>query len=176
MKKKLLLILAGVVLFLFIAGTSFFWYQVFYQSKEEDKEQGIANIQIQLDNNENTIHEEDAVPTDNVDQIEGYSFSVKNVGTSSGIYKVLLEDSITNSIGTTLSRSQLSYELFLNGLSIRSGTLDEISNNVLDERSIDGQKENQYVLKIWLSEDSMESDWKDKSYSYQINIQMEEEI
>ncbi len=172
MKRKLLYILGGITLFLFIVLSAFGWYQIFYTKKGTENTK-ISNLMVKLEDNEKTIHEKDAVPTENTDAVDPYQFTVYNQTKDPTIYKVLLEDSVTTNIDKSLSQSQLSYELSLNGKVIKKGTLDEIKNNVLDERSIEGEKENKYSLKIWLNEDTMDTDWINKSYSYQITIQTE---
>ena len=59
-----------------------------------------------------------------------YKFSIKNVNDFKSSYKVVFEE--VNITEAKLSKSQLNYELLLNGKIIKKGNLAKVKNNILD--------------------------------------------
>lgn len=181
MKKVILLVLAGVALFAFIFGTSMLWYKFFYNSTGTSNTTG--NINVQLSNSNNVIDESGLIPLDDetAKSLTPYEFTVVNNGENSTIYNVLLEDAIISddvsySSKELLSRNQLRYQLSLNGTVIKSGDLSDIKNNVLDTRNILSGHTNNYQLRIYVAESSGNTDWQNKYYHFNINVQMEEDL
>ena len=180
MKKIILLLLAGVALFAFIFTTSILWYRFFYNDNVSGTN-NVSSVTIQLDDQNNVIDESGLIPLDDdsARTLTPYEFSVKNNGDNNYAYNVLLEDSIisddiTYSSKELLSRSQLRYQLILNGKEIKTGDLDDIKNNVLDARVISSSQTNNYQLRIYVSEESQDTDWQNKYYHFDINVQAEE--
>ena len=121
MKRVILLVLAGVALFVFIFATSMLWYRFFYNDNVSGTN-NVSSVTIQLDDQNNVIDESGLIPLDDdsARTLTPYEFSVKNNGDNNYAYNVLLEDSIisddiTYSSKELLSRSQLRYQLILNG-------------------------------------------------------------
>lgn len=178
MKKNLMLILGGIVLFIFIALTSFMWYRVFLTKGASP----VAVLQIKLEQQEKTIVTEKSIPTPSSDlnTIEPYQFQVVNNTKKAGIYKVLLEEPTLSETDkkyakeNLLTRNQLEFQLLLNGKIVRQGKLSELSNNELEKRSIDQNQVNQYQLRIFLSEEAYNTAWQNKYYHYKVLIQTEE--
>lgn len=180
MKRVILLVLAGVALFAFIFATSMLWYRFFYNDNVSGTN-NVSSVTIQLDDQNNVIDESGLIPLDDdsARTLTPYEFSVKNNGDNNYAYNVLLEDSIisddiTYSSKELLSRSQLRYQLILNGKEIKTGDLDDIKNNVLDVRVISSSQTNNYQLRIYVSEESQDTDWQNKYYHFDINVQAEE--
>ncbi len=180
MKRVILLVLAGVALFAFIFATSMLWYRFFYNDNVSGTN-NVSSVTIQLDDQDNVIDESGLIPLDDdsARTLTPYEFSVKNNGDNNYAYNVLLEDSIisddiTYSSKELLSRSQLRYQLILNGKEIKTGDLDDIKNNVLDARVISSSQTNNYQLRIYVSEESQDTDWQNKYYHFDINVQAEE--
>ena len=180
MKRVILLVLVGVALFVFIFATSMLWYRFFYNDNVSGTN-NVSSVTIQLDDQNNVIDESGLIPLDDdsARTLTPYEFSVKNNGDNNYAYNVLLEDSIisddiTYSSKELLSRSQLRYQLILNGKEIKTGDLDDIKNNVLDARVISSSQTNNYQLRIYVSEESQDTDWQNKYYHFDINVQAEE--
>ena len=180
MKKMILLILAGIALFAFIFSTSMLWYNFFYDNDGENS--AVSSLEVRLDEANNTINEDGLIPLDDdtAKSLEPYSFEVENTNSMPSTYNVILEDTIISddasySSKELLSRSQLRYQLSLNGKVIKTGRLSDIKNNILDTRNISENRTNNYELRIYVSEDAVNTDWQNKYYHFNINVQMEVE-
>lgn len=180
MKKYILLTLGGIALFAFIFAASMLWYKFFYTG---DVTNEYSSVEVQLGNNSNTIDEDGLIPLDDetAKTLTPYEFSVKNNGSGDTIYNVLLEDSIisddkTYSSKELLSRDQLKYQLSLNGQIIKQGRLNDIKNNILDTRSISSLQTFNYQLRIYVSQDAVNTNWQNKYYHFDVNVKMEEEL
>ena len=180
MKKMILLILAGIALFAFIFSTSMLWYNFFYDNDGENST--VSSLEVRLDEANNIINEDGLIPLDDetAKSLEPYSFEVENTNSTPSTYNVILEDTIISddasySSKELLSRSQLRYQLSLNGKVIKTGRLSDIKNNILDTRNISENRTNNYELRIYVSEDAVNTDWQNKYYHFNINVQMEVE-
>ncbi len=180
MKKMILLILAGIALFAFIFSTSMLWYNFFYDNDGENST--VSSLEVRLDEANNIINEDGLIPLDDetAKSLEPYSFEVENTNSTPSTYNVILEDTIISddasySSKELLSRSQLKYQLSLNGKVIKTGRLSDIKNNILDTRNISENRTNNYELRIYVSEDAVNTDWQNKYYHFNINVQMEVE-
>ena len=179
MKKVVMLFLAGIALFAFIFATSMLWYRFFYSSTSNDN--SISSVTVQLDDENNIIDESGLIPLDDdtAKTLTPYQFSVKNSSDVDYTYNVLLEDSIisddiTYSSKELLSRSQLRYQLSLNGKISETGSLDDIKNNILDTRIISSSQTNNYQLRVYVAESAQNTSWQNKYYHFNINVQAED--
>ena len=179
MKKIVLLLLAGVALFAFIFTTSILWYRFFYN--DSDASNSVSSVNVQLGDN-NVIDESGLIPLDDetAKTITPYEFRVENNSTNDTTYNVLLEDTVISDDANytnkeLLSRNQLRYQLSLNGNVIKVGNLNEIENNILDTRNIASSQVNNYQLSIYVGESFQNTDWQNKYYHFNINVQMEDE-
>ena len=180
MRKFVLLSLAGIFLFAFIFIASMLWYRFFYAS-EGTRE--YSSVEVKLDSANNTINENGLIPLDDetAKTLTPYEFSVKNSGSGDVVYNVLLEDSIISDDANyinkeLLSRSQLKYQLSLNGQIIKKGNLNDVKDNILDTRSISPSKSNNYQLRIYVSQDAVNTNWQNKYYHFDVSVKMEEEL
>lgn len=179
MKKIVLLLLAGVALFAFIFTISILWYRFFYN--DLDASNSVSSVNVQLGDN-NVIDESGLIPLDDetAKTITPYEFRVENNSTNDTTYNVLLEDTVISDDANytnkeLLSRNQLRYQLSLNGNVIKVGNLNEIENNILDTRNIASSQVNNYQLRIYVGESFQNTDWQNKYYHFNINVQMEDE-
>lgn len=167
-----ILLIGGVVLFLFIIGTSYAWYDLF--SKEE---MVTTNLEITLKNSKGVVIRNALPVQDEVGKnVEAYKFTVKNTGENAGGYKLLLEETPFNEIDdgcneqTLLTRNQLKYQLLMNGKELEVALLSDVKNNILDLRTIDVKHKNDYELRIWVPDEVSHTDWQNKHYHYSIAI------
>ena len=179
MKKIILLLLAGVALFAFVFATSILWYRFFYYGSTNNS--NINSVNVQFGTN-NVIDENGLIPLDDetAKTITPYEFKVENNGDNDTTYNVLLEDGvISDDVNYTnkelLSRNQLRYQLSLNGNVIKVGNLSDIKNNIIDTRNIAESSVNNYQLRIYVGESFQNTDWQNKYYHFNINVQMEDE-
>lgn len=179
MKKIILLLLAGVALFAFIFTTSILWYRFFYNDSTVINDVGSVNVQL---GDNNVIDESGLIPLDDetAKNITPYEFKVENNSNGDALYTVLLEDGmISDDANYTnkelLSRNQLRYQLSLNGNVIKVGNLNDVENNILDTRNITSSQVNNYQLRIYVGESFQNTDWQNKYYHFNINVQMEDE-
>lgn len=179
MKKVVMLFLAGIALFAFIFATSMLWYRFFYTNPTGNN--NVSSVTIQLDDDNNVIDEEGLIPLDDdtARTLAPYEFRILNTSDNDYIYDILLEDSIISDDATysskeLLSRSQLRYQLTLNGDVIKTGNLSDIKNNILDTRVISASKTNNYQLRIYLAETAFDTNWQNKYYHFDVRVQTEE--
>lgn len=181
MKRIILLIMAGIALFTFIFVTSILWYRFFYSGSSVGND-SVSSIEVRLDDNNDTINENGLIPLDEetAKNLTPYDFEVENTSDASTTYNVIIEDSIISddanySSKELLSRNQLEYQLSLNGKVIKTGMLSEIDNNILDTRNISGNTTNSYQLRVYVSEKAQDTNWQNKYYHFDIEVQMEVE-
>ena len=70
----------------------------------------------------------------------------------------------------------MKYQLSLDGQVIKQGNLKDIKNNILDTRTISSGKTNNYQLRIYVSQDAVNTNWQNKYYHFNVNVKMEEEL
>lgn len=169
MTKKIFLALGGILLFAFVICTSFLWYKVFYYGDIGK----INTLQVQKESDEVALNE-NLVPMTEIEaqSVPNYKFSIKNVNDFKSSYKVVFEE--VNITEAKLSKSQLNYELLLNGKIIKKGNLAKVKNNILDERYVMAGKTNNYELKVYIPDSVEKGTWENKSYAYKVNIIVKE--
>lgn len=181
MKKIILLSFAGVALFAFIFTASILWYRFFYDDATTNTTNDVNSLEVQIGKN-NTINESGLIPLDDetAKNLTPYIFKVENTSDNDFTYNVLIEDAIISddanySNGELLSRSQLRYQLTLNGNLIKTGNLSDIKNNIIDTRNISAGQTNNYELRIYVAESSLNTNWQNKYYHFDIKVQMEDD-
>ena len=157
MGKKIFLVFSGVLLFLFIVGTAFLWYKAFYYNNLGS----VSSLQVKKESEEVALTE-NLFPMSETEAsvVPNYKFSYKEQEVS-GKQK--------------LSKSQLTYQLILNGTIIKKGNLADLKNDVLDDRYIMPNTNNQYELKVYISESAKDTAWQNKSYAYKVDINVKED-
>lgn len=171
MGKKIFLVFSGVLLFLFIVGTAFLWYKAFYYNNL-----GIfSSLQVKKESEEVALTE-NLFPMSEAEAsaVPNYKFSVKNVNDSKSRYEVVYKEQEVSG-KQKLSKSQLTYQLILNGTIIKKGNLADLKNDVLDDRYIMPNTNNQYELKVYISESAKDTAWQNKSYAYKVDINVKED-
>lgn len=171
MGKKIFLVFSGVLLFLFIVGTAFLWYKAFYYNNLGI----VSSLQVKKESEEVALTE-NLFPMSEAEAsvVPNYKFSVKNVNDSKSRYEVVYKEQEVSG-KQKLSKSQLTYQLILNGTIIKKGNLADLKNDVLDDRYIMPNTNNQYELKIYISESAKDTAWQNKSYAYKVDINVKED-
>lgn len=171
MGKKIFLVFSGVLLFLFIVGTAFLWYKAFYYNNLGS----VSSLQVKKESEEVAITE-NLFPMSETEAsvVPNYKFSVKNVNDFKSRYEVVYKEQEVSG-KQKLSKSQLTYQLILNGKIIKKGNLADLKNDVLDDRYIMPNTNNQYELKVYISESAKDTAWQNKSYAYKVDINVKED-
>lgn len=146
-----------LILIVFTACFSWFCYNLF-NSKEPSI---ISNLEVSLSESKKVVDKDSS----NSDMIVPHTFNVTNNGNVNAKYKVMINDS-NNGMGN-VSLQLVHYQLILNNSVIKSGTLDDISGNVLDTRSINANTTYEYNLKVWLDDEIYDDDVK---FTYSLKI------
>ncbi len=178
MKNKVLLLCAGLLLLIFLVFGTYSWYIFFHNasgsygsSTTNPKKDG----EIVLNDSGNKVYDADAknLKEEDVDSVVPYIFSIKNSGEKDD-YTLYIEDVPVNTINdgctssTLLSRSQLRYQLKMNGKVVKDDYLSNVEDNILDTRTIDKDTTNEYELRIYIHENA--KDWENKHYHYKVVI------
>lgn len=171
MGKKIFLVFSGVLLFLFIVGMAFLWYKAFYYNNLGS----VSSLQVKKESEEVALTE-NLFPMSETEAsvVPNYKFSVKNVNDSKSRYEVVYKEQEVSG-KQKLSKSQLTYQLILNGTIIKKGNLADLKNDVLDDRYIMPNTNNQYELKVYISESAKDTAWQNKSYAYKVDINVKED-
>lgn len=171
MGKKIFLVFSGVLLFLFIVGTTFLWYKAFYYNNLGI----VSSLQVKKESEEVALTE-NLFPMSETEAsvVPNYKFSVKNVNDFKSRYEVVYKEQEVSG-KQKLSKSQLTYQLILNGKIIKKGNLADLKNDVLDDRYIMPNTNNQYELKVYISESAKDTVWQNKSYAYKVDINVKED-
>ena len=171
MVKKIFLVFSGVLLFLFIIGTAFLWYKAFYYNNLGI----VSSLQVKKESEEVALTE-NLFPMSETEAsvVPNYKFSVKNVNDFKSRYEVVYKEQEVSG-KQKLSKSQLAYQLILNGTIIKKGNLADLKNDVLDDRYILPNTNNQYELKVYISESAKDTVWQNKSYAYKVDINVKED-
>lgn len=171
MGKKIFLVFSGVLLFLFIVGTAFLWYKAFYYNNLGS----VSSLQVKKESEEVALTE-NLFPMSETEAsvVPNYKFSVKNVNDFKSRYEVVYKEQEVSG-KQKLSKSQLTYQLILNGKIIKKGNLADLKNDVLDDRYIMPNTNNQYELKVYISESAKDTAWQNKSYAYKVDINVKED-
>lgn len=168
-KKNSLYILIGIVVIIILLALIFIFSKII---KKDDFV--INNFEISADSNisKDAFQDLGPISDDSTGMIVPYDFSISNTKDDDSTYDLLIEDIIEKEKGKNiLLRKYLNYELKLNDVVIKKGTMSNIKNNILDTRTMSKNSTNSYSLKIWLNEKSKETDWMNKYYSYNITVE-----
>ena len=168
MKKWLLLLISGIVLVVAIFLITFYSWGYFNQRKPKVD---LNTLEIVLsDDGEVNLKEQTPTEDNKSDDIIPYNFKVTNKSDTKAKYQILLEDFISDDSNALLSRNVLKYELKKDGVTIKSGDLSSIKNNILNENSINAKEEDKYELRIWVNNDVSASEWVGKTYNYNVKV------
>jgi len=173
-KNSLIIGFIGIILFIFIAA--YLWYLYFLKFYDESgfnnsdtNQQGrLVLIDITSVNATNEESKESGSGT------PSYFFRVDNNKKNKEKYILYIEDTPYNlvndgcGVDTTLKRSDLSYQLKLDGLLVDEGSMLEIKDNILDVREIDSNSSLNYELTVWINENAV--DWEGKHYHYKVTL------
>ena len=177
MKNKGVFTIAIVSLVLFMGIASYLWYLYFHDYEnalisENPKMEFLKGVELV---NTGNIDYVNAKTEDNDSIIPIYYFSVKSKSNKDFNYNIVILDSEGNddcSSSTRLNRNELEYELKLDNKVIKSGGLDTLANNILDDNIIKAGSVNDYSLKIKLKDTT--TDYENKHFHYVINMKEKE--
>ena len=173
MKSKITLGVGFLGIIIFIIIAAYLWYLYFLDFNNDGKFNDNGSMQGRL-----VMVDLDGVNATNEESKESgedtpsYLFRIDNRKTGNTSYTLYIEDTPYNqvndgcSMATTLTRSDLSYQLKLNGALIKTGKMTEINNNILDSRIINANVSNNYELTVWINEEAIE--WEGKHYHYKV--------
>ena len=180
MKNKTLIVCAGILLFIFIVFGTYAWYLYFTKTSNQfpvnNNSKYLESAGIILQDNGNNVYDTKAesLEDDNISHVPAYDFEIINTKNKKGKFKVYIEDLPVNMINdgcteeTILNRSQLKYQLSLDGNVIKEGLMDTINDNILFEGEIEANTSYHYSLKIYIHDNA--TDWFGKHYHYKISI------
>lgn len=159
MKKNFKVVLSIFVLLILLGLLSYLFFAIF-----KDKHPFIiSKLEVSFSDVDRAVVNEDF--TLSKEDIKPYTFSIINKEKIDTKYKVILVDNSENK--NSIDRSDLKYELVLNGSVINTGQLSKIRDNVLDVRTISKNSTNQYQVKIWLDSDRH---FENITYTYSIKV------
>jgi len=180
MKNRILITCGGIVVLLFIILGAYAWYIYFLKSSggfnlnKGNRSTNSSGIIFQDDGNSVYDSNATSLEEDEVKDVPSYKFTVTNIKDNNAEYILYIEDLPVNAINdgctesTLLKRSQLKYQLSLNGKVIKDDKMSNIKDNVLDSRVINGNTINTYNLKVYIHDEAEE--WLGKHYHYKVTI------
>ena len=176
MKRLLILKIAFISMIAFTVAGGYFWYLYF---DERESEMVRDNVRLQLLNN-GPVTYINAVPNDAAENIPIYYFRVKNNFSTDAKYSLIFNEINPSNVGdgcsiqNYLNKNELMYVLTLDNKVIKQGKLSELSNNILDCNTINGNTVNDYSLKVYLEDNATETLKKHYHYSVILKAQDEE--
>lgn len=175
MKRLLILKIAFISMITFTVVGGYFWYLYF---DESEAKMVADNVRLELLNNGSTTYI-NAIAEDKEENIPTYYFRVKNNFEKEAKYTLLFNEITPNeandgcSSSTSLKMNELSFELKLDNKIIKSGKLNTLKNNVLDDNTVQGKSTNDYSLRVYISDDT--TDTLKKHYHYSVIMKDENE-
>ena len=173
MNNKSIFTVGIISLVIFIGIASYLWYIYFHEYEAKLLSQNgafdfIRGVELV---NSGGIDYINATVDDDDNIIPIYYFRVKNNSDKDYKYVLYLENATSNdgcTSDTLFNRDELLYELKMDNKVIKSGALNTISNNILDDNIINSKSVNDYSLKVWLKDDV--EDYANKHFHYVVNI------
>ena len=175
MKRLLILKIAFICMVIFTIVGGYFWYIYF---SEGETKIVLDNVRLELLNNGNVTYI-NAIPNDEEENIPTYYFRVKNNIDTDANYTLLFKEISPNEandgcgLDTFFTKDELSFELKLDNKVIKSGSLSNLKDNVLDNNIVLGKSTNDYSLRVYVSDDA--SDVLKKHYHYSVIMKDEDE-
>lgn len=171
MKKKGLLLLLGVLLYLFIMLTMIIWFKLFYQDSMKN------NKKIVINDFHNAVYEQDMIPISDEEgkNISAYEFMVENISSKTQRYSLYLNE-VSISLdkdydkSNIISKQILKYQLIKNNQELSVGFLSDLNNDLLDKDILKGLTKNKYTVRIWIDIEAKPDDWNNKSFNYQFSV------
>lgn len=160
MKKiDIKVIVITILLTVSVCVLTFLFFQLF-----TDKETAlISNLEISFNQNDDNTIDYNNIKT--YEKSENYKFKIKNKGETTTKYKVVIVDNSKEK--TSIDRSNLNYELYLNNRVLHHGRLSQIEDDTLDVNTVKKDSTNSYSIRIWVDE---EKDTQDKVYKYYLKV------
>lgn len=164
MKKKLIILFLGILLYLFIILTVFVWYNFFYKSTKTNN--------IIINDFHNAVYKQDMSPVTDEEgkKLPAYEFVIENISPYKQSYEVYLNEIFDNQNKDILSKEYLKYQLIKNGQEIEVDYLININNGLLDRDVLKARMKNVYSVRLWIDEKTADENWSNKSFNYQFSV------
>ncbi len=173
MKNKGVFVFGIISLVIFMGISAYLWYLYFHNYEgriiAENKEfafmRGVEFV------NSGSIDYVNAKATDDDSVIPTYYFRVKNNYNEDFEYELIISEATVKdgcNSDTNFKRSDLDYTLKFDNKVLREGSLDTITNDVLDSNVIKAKSINDYSLKIKLKPEVTE--YENKHYHFVVTL------
>lgn len=168
-----------ILMFILIIGLcGIFTFSYAFQDPPK-KTAPVSLLEITMSDSGSGVIIEDTEPLtdEEMKDLEAYVFTVKNNGSRTVAYQILIEDLPLGEIEdgckeeTLLSRNQLRYELKGSKNLIALEDLDEVKLNKLVELEIGPYTEEEFELRVFVPQTAYNTAWQNKHYHYKIVIE-----
>ena len=173
MKRKNVITVGIFSLVIFMIIASYLWYVYFTKYEEvsmaQNKETEFIKT-VELINSGSTTYL-NATNTDAEETIPTYYFRVKNNSNQDFDYELIISEATVKdgcNSATNFKRSDLDYILKFDNKVLKEGSLDTITNDVLDSNVIKSKSINDYSLKIKLKPEVTE--YENKHYHFVVTL------
>ena len=160
MRKIKIFLWILAILFVVILLTFFFFD--FFTKKNPRL---ISNVEIQLRQSEQSYESKNT----NLQYQSTNGFTVTNNNDVDFKYDLIISDNCNEASG--IPRTNINYQLLLNGKVVGENVMSYVQNNVLDTRVVKKGETNSYTLKVWTNDFNTTS----KYYEYKLSIRNSKE-
>ena len=170
MKTRTIFRVAFVSILVFVIFGTYFWY-LYFKNGAGSMFNGQKNLLLVNSGNIDYIN---AVVNDDDSRIPIYYFQVKNNKNTQEKYMITLEDVLPSEVNDgcndamLFKREELKYLLKRDNVIVAKGLLSDLTNNILDDSSINALGTNDYSIKVYLNEDT--TNYLGKHYHFRINL------
>lgn len=150
-KSNILIIILVIVLIVAVFFFSFCFFKIF----DSKNPKIISGSSVELSNSEIKYD------TNSKDNSLNYSFTINNDNKYDSRYNIVLNDK-----NSTIDRSNINFVLTMNGNKVASGTLDQISNDILYTSYVKAGSNNSFNFTIWTNNNVSTNDY----YSFSLRL------
>ena len=172
--RKQVVILTAVIAMVLVVliDTSYAWFVV---TKDSEKTVGIkaGNLDLSFDDGGSSdIKISDMLPISDSDgeNSNGYSFRIKNTGSIRSDYIIYLVDKEITTGEEKLNDKYMKYSISKNDLLYKKDFVSNMTDDILVSGSLESDEENTFNLKLWLDEESFDTDAISKVFNKTIKI------
>lgn len=177
MKNQINVIVMIIFIVCFCTLSFYFWFNYFTNLGINGDLTGVNNKNSTLVfTDEDKIYASFKEGIEEPIDVEGYKFKIENKGNKEVRYELMFIEILPSQVNdgcnnkTTLRADELNYQLSLEGKVISQGRVDQIAGKTLDLRTIDGFKNYNYVLKVWLNSSSENNEGKHYHYNVDLKV------
>lgn len=177
MKNKIIAICLIILIVCFSGFAFYFWFNYFLNLGSDGKLAGTStekDLIVLID--ENKLYSTYKEGIEEPINVDGYKFRIENRSSKSARYNLVFNEISPNQVNdgctnkTLLKRDELNYQLLFNNEVISQGRLNQLQNDILDIRNINGDSKNSYELKVWLNSSSENNDGKHFHYKVELKV------